>query len=410
MNTYSKIEKILLSQGKFHISLELERITTTLELLNNPQNNLKIIHVAGTNGKGSTCAMLNQILIEQGYKTGFYSSPHLVRYNERIKINNKPISDKKLYKLIKLITDISEKNGITLTEFEILTAVMYKYFSDEKVDYCVVEVGLGGRFDATNVISSSLITIITSISKDHSERLGNKIEQIAFEKGGIIKENCDVIFDKNNLGFKVLEEISTKKQAKIHYPEKAKLEFLNDKNIIKYNAETYELGLWGKYQAENVSLVLCTIYVLKQKGINFDKRKIKNGLKTVKWEGRFEYLKDKNLIIDGCHNPDGAKKLKESLDFYFPDKKRIFLYTNLKNKDFKSVQENLFTANDKIIFFDTKSDRFIESKDVEKPHKTVTLQEISKLINQKRENELLIICGSLYAIGDILGKIELCNS
>ena len=186
MDKYSKIEKLLLKQGKFYISLELDRIKAVLALLGNPQNKLKIIHIAGTNGKGSVCAMLNQILISAGFKVGLYTSPHLIKYNERIKINNNNISDDDFYELVLKITEIAEKNDIYLTEFEILTAVMYKYFADNNVDYAVIEVGLGGRFDATNIIEIPILSIITSISFDHTERLGDTIEKFRTTSGTII--------------------------------------------------------------------------------------------------------------------------------------------------------------------------------------------------------------------------------
>ena len=158
-NLYKKIEEKLLNQGRFYISLELERVEKILSLMDNPQEKIKVIHVAGTNGKGSVSSMLAQILIEQGYKVGLYTSPHLVKYNERIKINNIEISDEDFYNLINEIIEKKKKNDIHLTEFEILTAVMYSYFCINKVDYAVVEVGLGGRYDATNIITNITINI-----------------------------------------------------------------------------------------------------------------------------------------------------------------------------------------------------------------------------------------------------------
>ena len=403
MNKSKEIEKTLNKHGKFYISLELNRIKKAMELLGNPQNKLKVIHVAGTNGKGSTCAVINQILIENGYKVGLYISPHLIKYNERIKVNNEPISDDKFYELVTSITGLAEKNSIYLTEFEILTAVMYKYFYDEKVDFAVVEVGLGGRYDATNIIKP-LISVITSISKDHTERLGNTIEKIAFEKGGIIKTGCPVVINKNNLGLKTLSDIAKEKISRIYYPKPANINF-NGKNIFEYDGSKYELALLGKYQSNNVSLALCTAELL---GL-FDKNKIKNALKNVKWACRFEYIKDKNVILDGCHNPDGAKVLKEALDYYFPNQKRIFVYTSLKNKDYKSVQKNLFGDKDTIYHFDMKDEKFITKSDIKNCADSVDINGLKALLKNKNKNDLLIICGSLYALGDILGKIDLCS-
>ncbi|MBQ7450123.1 bifunctional folylpolyglutamate synthase/dihydrofolate synthase [bacterium] len=403
MNKYSEIEKILLKQGKFHISLELDRIKKILELLNNPQKKLKVIHIAGTNGKGSVSAILNRILIEKGYKTGLFTSPHLVKYNERIKINGIEISDDVFYELVIKITNLAEKNEIHLTEFEILTAVMYEYFAREKIDFAVTEVGLGGRFDATNVIEKPILSIITSISFDHTDRLGDTIEKIAFEKAGIIKENCPVVFDKNNLGAEILTKKAKEKASKIYNPNKAKIIF-NEKNLIKYGRETFELNLYGKYQAQNAALAICSTNVLK-----IEKPVLIKALKKVKWSCRFEYIKEKNIIIDGCHNPDGALNLRESLDFYFPDLKKIFVYTSLKNKDYKEIQKNLFNKNDLIYHYDMKDDKFLKSNDIKNLTQSIDINGLKELINSKKQKDLLIICGSLYAIGDILSKIKLCN-
>ena len=186
-NNYNKAIDLLTSQGKFYINLGLDRISAVLELLGNPQDKLKCIHVAGTNGKGSVCAIISAVLSKAGMKTGLYTSPHIFEYTERIQINGFDISKEDFTKYIFEICEIADKNNIHLTEFEILTAVMFKYFADNDVDVVVLETGLGGRFDATNVIKSNLCSIITHIDLDHTERLGNTKSKIAFEKAGIIK-------------------------------------------------------------------------------------------------------------------------------------------------------------------------------------------------------------------------------
>lgn len=186
-NNYNKAIELLTSQGKFYINLGLDRISAVLGLLGNPQDKLKCIHVAGTNGKGSVCAIIAAILSKAGIKTGLYTSPHIFEYTERIQINGFNISKEDFAKYLFEICEIADKNNIHLTEFEILTAVMFKYFADNDVDVVVLETGLGGRFDATNVIKSNLCSIITHIDLDHTERLGNTKSKIAFEKAGIIK-------------------------------------------------------------------------------------------------------------------------------------------------------------------------------------------------------------------------------
>ena len=182
LKTYSDAVNLLTSVGKFHISLGLDRMYAILELLGNPQDKLDCIHVAGTNGKGSVCAILSSILVSSGKKVGLYTSPHLFKYTERIKICGNNISDENFTKYVFEISELADRNNIDLTEFEILTAVMFKYFADNNVDVVVLETGLGGRFDATNVIKKNLCSIITHVDFDHTERLGNTIDKIAYEK------------------------------------------------------------------------------------------------------------------------------------------------------------------------------------------------------------------------------------
>ena len=190
---YLNTEKLLHSSGKFRIKLGLERISAILELCGNPQNNLQVIHVAGTNGKGSVCTLTAEILKQSGYKVGLYTSPHIFKYNERFKVNGEDISDEDFVQYVSYVENLGKEHNLDLSEFEILTATAFKYFYDKKVDFVVLETGLGGRFDATNVVEKPVITAITSISIDHKDRLGDTIEKIAFEKAGIIKENVKCV-------------------------------------------------------------------------------------------------------------------------------------------------------------------------------------------------------------------------
>ena len=190
---YNDAIKLLTSQGKFYINLGLDRMQQILNLLGNPQEGLKCIQVAGTNGKGSVCTMLDSILRTAGFKTGLYTSPHIFEYTERIKISGVDISKQDFANYTKQITILADKNNIHLTEFEILTTIMFKYFADNNIDIAIIETGLGGRFDATNVISSNICSVITHIDLDHTDRLGDTKEKIAYEKAGIIKKDSIVI-------------------------------------------------------------------------------------------------------------------------------------------------------------------------------------------------------------------------
>lgn len=393
-NKYQQLKQILTSQKKFHISLGLDRISKILSLLGNPQEKLKIIQIAGTNGKGSTSRILSEILLTNGYNVALFTSPHIHRYNERIKINNQNISDDDFLQNLELIENLAQKNNIELTEFELLTAIGFNYFAQKKVDIAIIETGLGGRFDATNVCKKNLLSIITSISKDHTERLGKTISKIAFEKAGIIKKNYPVLISKNNKGRKIIETVANDLSSEIIYPNsKIKILFENNINYAQINGKKYEFSLLGLYQKENLKLVLKACEILKTKNYKITDKNIETALKNVKWECRFEWHKEKNIIIDGAHNPSGTKKLRKSLNFYFPNQTISWLYGSLKNKDYIQNMKNLFNEHDKIYFyqFEEKCLSFEEFKSYY-PHG----QEFKNLEELKKDNNLIVIAGSLY--------------
>ena len=325
---YDEAIKLLTSQGKFKINLGLERISNVLEKLGNPQDKLKCIHVAGTNGKGSVCAIIASVLQNAGMKAGLYTSPHIFEYTERIKINGVDISKEDFAKYVEEVcTD-------DLTEFEVLTAVMFKYFADNDVDVVVLETGLGGRFDATNVIKSNLCAIITHIDFDHTERLGSTKSKIAFEKAGIIKPNCPIFTCEG------YEEIKDKAD-----------ECNSLFSLVTPFEDTTNLSLKGTCQQENLSLALAAVrYLFPQ----IPESIIQEGISKVKHPCRFQLCGD-DLIIDASHNPNGALALRESLDFYYPDRKRCFVFGCLPNKDYKKMMEILFSQGDEIYFYHFKN-------------------------------------------------------
>ena len=377
--TYSNAVNLLTSQGKFYINLGLERISKILDLLGNPQDKLKIIHVAGTNGKGSVCTIIAAIFTKAGMKTGLYTSPHIYEYTERIKINGYDIKKDDFARFIFEICKIADENNIHLTEFEILTAVMFKYFADSNVDIAVVETGLGGRFDATNVIKKNLCSIITHIDLDHTERLGNTKSKIAFEKAGIIKPNCPVFTCEG------YEEIKDK-------ADECNSLFV----LVTPFEDTTNLSLKGTCQQENLSLALAAVrYLFPQ----IDEDTIQDALKEVKNPCRFQLCRD-DLIVDGSHNPNGAMALRESLDWYFPDKKRCFVFGCLKNKDYKKMMDILFDKGDEIYFyhFNNKNSCTVEElQDVcEYPSK------IFESFDKLPKDSLKIICGSFYMLNEII--------
>lgn len=396
MNEYENALKTLTSQGKFYINLGLERVQKFLGLIGNPQNNLKFIHVAGTNGKGSVCAILSSILASSGYKTGLFTSPHIFDYTERFKINNEDISKEIFGKKVLEIVDLAEKNKIHLTEFEILTVLAFEIFSEEKVDIVVLETGLGGRFDATNVIAENICSIITHVDFDHTERLGNTIEKIAFEKAGIIKKNCPVIVNRSNFGLEVVKKIAKDKNSKVFEAEEAP-NFLIENSVLK--------GLW---QRENLALVKSACEILKMNGFKISDESLKKGLQEVKHPCRFEYIKEKSLVIDGAHNPNGAKGLRESLDFYFKGKNFRFIFGCLKNKKYEEMMQNLFREGDEIYFYhyDYPNSNDIKTLKSSCQFPSKEFSEL-KLPLKQEENTITIICGSFYMIKELLTKMGL---
>lgn len=378
-NSYKNAIDLLTSQGKFYINLGLDRISAILDLLGNPQDKLKCIHVAGTNGKGSVCAIIASILNCAGIKTGLYTSPHIFDYTERIKINGVDISKDDFANYVFEIVKIADENNIHLTEFEILTTVMFKYFSDNNVEVVVLETGLGGRFDATNVIKSNLCAIITHIDLDHTERLGNTRSKIAFEKAGIIKPDCPIFTCEG------YEEIKDK---------------ADECNSLFVMVAPFEdptnLALKGTCQQENLSLALTAV---RHVFPNIPEEIIQEGIKKVKHPCRFQICRE-DLIVDGSHNPNGAMALRESLDLYFPNSKRCFVFGCLRNKDYKKMMEILFSKGNEIYFYHFNNQNSCSIKELQESCEFPS--KIFKSLDELPQDYLKIVCGSFYMLNEII--------
>ena len=375
---YVESINLLTSSEKFHIDLGLDRMFRALEIMGNPQNCLKYIHVAGTNGKGSVCAMLESVLRAAGYKTGLYTSPHIWEYTERIKVNGIEIPKEKFAQYVEKINN----TGISLTEFEILTVMAFMYFAEEEVDIAVLETGLGGRLDATNVIKENLCSVITHIDLDHTDRLGDTKEKIAYEKAGIIKRNCPVI---TSMGYEAIKDRADKLNSMMIFVSP----FVQGKYIKA-------LSLRGEQQIENLALVLAVIeYIFK----DIPEEVILRGLSNVKHPCRFEYIKDKNLIIDASHNPNGIEALRRNLDLYYPNQNRRFIFGCLKTKDYEKMMKILFRDGDEIYLneFNYPSACKYEELALKCPHRTQRYTDRVKLTPDK----LNIICGSFYMISKL---------
>lgn len=426
---YNEAIDYIENTAKFGKNKGLERTNKILELLGNPHKDLKCIHIAGTNGKGSTTAMLTQILMESGYKVGMYTSPFIEEFEERIQINNNNIPKEKLCEVVekvKIAVDKACELGYDEpTEFEIITAVMFVYFNEERVDYAVIEVGLGGRIDATNVINP-LISIITSISYDHIKILGNTLEEIAYEKAGIIKEKTPVILYPVEEEAKLsIEKVAKEKQSPITYVKienavlKEKLYNVPYQEItVNTSKNTYEiqLSLLGTHQLLNCSVVINAAEELQNIGVNIKKEHIIDGLKKVKWPGRLEMLKAKPMVvIDGAHNIDGITSLKSSINTYFKYNKLILIMGILSDKQVEEMVKVITSEASNIITVTPPSYRAENSSELVEIIKKYNSnceaiedykEAYAKALSYANEDDLVLICGSLYMVGEMRKTIR----
>lgn len=408
---------------KFGSKLGLDNIRELLNRLGNPQNSFKTIHVAGTNGKGSVTAMLSSILLESGYKVASFTSPYLEDFTERIKINLKKIPKEELTKITMLvkdkITSMVEDGHSHPTEFEVVTAIGLTYFAQESVDIAVIEVGLGGRLDATNVIEKPLLSIITQISFDHIDILGNSLSEIAYEKAGIIKKNCPVVnaVQKKEAEI-IIKRLAHENNADLIQVQDSQIskEFLslevtsfdfNYKNILY---KDLKLPLLGEHQIYNASIALTAIEVLKELGYRIDKDSIYNGMAKVSWPGRLELISKKySFLLDGAHNEGGARALSHVLKSIFNNFSITLIIGVLGDKDVDIILDRLCPLADNIIVTKANNPRAIDinklfakakkcSNNVDKEENVVLA--IKKSIREAREDSLILICGSLYLVGE----------
>lgn len=398
----------------------LERMKILMELLGNPQDKLKIIHVAGTNGKGSTCAMIESILRASGYTTGLYTSPHLSKYNERIKINNIDISDKEFAQMTSKISTVCSKMKTQPSIFEFLTAIALCYFENHSLDFVILEVGLGGRFDSTNIIKSPVLSVITSIGIDHTQYLGNTVEQIAKEKGGIIKKNCTTVLCFNSSAvYNVIESICNQKNSKLYFNYNLDIDIKSidlNKIIFSVKCDYYQysnvvLSMIGEYQIYNATTALTAIKVLNDIGFNISKENILNGLKNTFWAGRMEVVsKNPYIILDGAHNIDGINMLIKYIQTYFQTKKITLLMGVLKDKEYIQIINSMLSVVDRLVLTQPSTSRAFTIKEFDFICSDYNIElylekDISKAFdiakNITKKDEIIVCTGSLYLVGEL---------
>ncbi|WP_181951639.1 bifunctional folylpolyglutamate synthase/dihydrofolate synthase [Clostridium massiliodielmoense] len=427
---YKEAMNYIEDAARFSIKLGLDRTKRILEVLGNPHNKIKCIHVAGTNGKGSITSMLNSILIEEGYKVGMYTSPYIEEFEERIQINNTKILKDDLATAITEVYNASNqilKEGYSNpTQFEIITCAAFLYFYNKDVDYAVIEVGLGGRLDSTNVITP-ILSIISSISYDHMKILGYSIEKIAIEKAGIIKSKVPVVlYPQLKEAEDVINSICIERKSPLKKVSKESGKYVgcNDLTIdgksirtqniiinVDNNEYNINLALLGKHQILNCTTVLYAVNELKKMGVVISNTSIINALIKVKWMGRFEILNnDPTVIIDGAHNIDGITKLKESIDTYVSYKDIVLILGILNDKQVEDMVKVITLSAKMVICVTPHSERAEIAKELMRSVKTYNSNCIAiedyktayeTALNYCNREDLLLISGSLYMIGDM---------
>lgn len=420
---YEEAMKYITEVGNFGSNYGLERTYKLLEHLGNPERDLKLIHIAGTNGKGSTTSMITEILMGEGYKVGMYTSPFIEEFEERIQINRNNILKESLAILmdeIKVAVDkVIEAGYNHPTEFEIITVLMLLYFKKENIDFGVIEVGLGGTLDSTNVIKP-IIQVITSISFDHTNLLGNTLEKIAREKAGIIKKGIPtVIYPQQEEVLKVIKNKCFEMDSELYIANNENLKFKNIVNLdkpyqlLKYNNEIdILLPLLGEHQIINLSVAMQAIEVLNNKNIiDISIANIVKSIKNVSWKGRLEVLSNNPyVVIDGAHNIQGIKTLSRNIKKYFKYENLYLILGILADKDVEEMIKIITPMAKKVYSVTPNSIRgeLAESlkDEVSKFNKNCKAfdkyeEAYSEALNDASEKDLILASGSLYMIGDM---------
>lgn len=398
-----------------------------IDKYNNFEKEMKFIHIAGTNGKGSCTEIISNILINQGYKVGKFLSPHLIRYNERISINGEEISDEEMLNLIEelkpLIDKYNEKEEGNITLFELETTMALLYFYRKNVDFVVLETGLGGLYDCTNIITKPLVSIITSIGYDHMNILGNTLPEISYQKAGIIKENSNtVIFEQQSEVNNVFVTTCKSKNNNLHIVKKSDISNYSFDNEFQYfdykDIKNLKINLKGKMQIQNASICIETMTILKQLGYNITEESIEKGLKNIVHKGRMEQLNDKPIIVyDGAHNEPAIQNLQNMIQMYYTNFNRVYIIAILKRKDYNKMLKLL--AEDKNALYVltsgnatdgyATSDELYECMKKYVPIYNICKKSLADAIEDAMSSEPNIanfIIGSFYMYGTVVNKIE----
>lgn len=398
-----------------------------MEEFGHPEKELKIIHIAGTNGKGSCTEMITNILINAGYKVGKFISPHLIKYNERISINNKNITDEQMKKLIERIQPKIDKynstNNSKITLFELETTMALLYFYENNCDFIVLETGLGGLYDCTNIVHP-IVSIITSIGYDHMHILGNTLVEIAKQKAGIIKENSETVFalsDEQEVNEEI-KQTCKKRNNKLHIVDKKDIKnYSYNQEFQKFDYKNYKditINLKGEKQLLNSSICIECMEILKDNEFNISNEAIYKGLKTVVHKGRFETINQKPLMIfDGAHNKPAIENFIKSKEMYYKNQNKVYIISILKTKDYKMILKELLKDEKSVFIFTDGNDKEIYNtkEDLLKTAKEYTnnkkmyikdLEDAIDFVQEKHINDVIFFVGSFYIYGTVIEKLK----
>lgn len=346
----------------------LSRITELLQKLDNPEKSLRCIHIGGTNGKGSTSAMLDSILRAAGYSVGSFTSPFIECFNERIMLDGQPISNDDLCRYLSIVAPIAEAMTDKPTEFELITALGFLYFKEKQCDYVVLEVGMGGRLDSTNVIASPVLSIITGIAFDHTAVLGDTIEKIAYEKAGIVKPFCPILYGGDDPEARaVIEREAREKNAPFYTTDRTTLTVretgLFGSTFDYKGYASLSISLAGLYQTRNAATVLTAVEILRGEGLSISDRAMKGGLARTKWRARFEVLSDAPLFVfDGSHNKQGIDAAAESIGAYFKNTRVLLLNGVMADKAYGDMIDTLSPYIERVFTVTPDNPRALSAK------------------------------------------------
>lgn len=418
---YTESLDYLDSLGKFGIQLGMERIEGLLRELGNPEQKIKTVHVTGTNGKGSVTSMISNILLAANLKVGKFTSPHLVKYNERICVNGSDISDEDFataISAVKTAADSVVKKGVCQqpTQFEVLTAAAFLHFYLQKVDYAVIEVGMGGLWDSTNVITP-VVSVITNVSLDHTDRCGATVERIAMQKAGIIKEKVPLVTaaeGDNALGpivtMAMFKEAPVYLYGKAFWGTELESSMEGQKFTLHagdFYASDYCIQLPGEHQIKNTSVAIVAAKLVSKQDDRINELALHVGVANTLWPGRLERIqREPDVILDGAHNPDGAKALRAALDKYYPGKPVYFVFGMMGDKDMTSVIKTLIKENDRV--YTVRADDGARAAEAAALAELIGKNAVAEgdlaeayalAVEHAGKDGVVCVCGSLYLVG-----------